>query len=137
LSISFWIQTTSYQLQQVFYKVSPNTSLNETYSVPLNFTQEGTLNFDLKNNNCNPGQGWKYSSANIGSITSWTNFILTHDGLNTKFFKNGQLLNSTTGAFSISNCPGGDLLFGCDWQFKNKLNGIEESIKESSRATRL
>ena len=134
LSISFWIQTTSYKLQQVFYKVSPNTSLNETYSVPLNFTREGTLNFDLKNNNCNPGQGWKYSSANIGSITSWTNFILTHDGLNTKFFKNGQLLNSTTGAFSISNCPGGDLLFGCDWQFKNKLNGNLDDIAIWNRA---
>jgi hypothetical protein len=134
LSISFWIKSTGNQFQQVFYKVTPNTALNETYSVPLNLTQTGTLNFDLKNNNCNPAVGWQYCSGNIGNISSWTNFVLTHDGSITRIYKNGQLLSTIPGAFPISNCPGGDLLMGCDWQMNNKLNGQLDDIGIWNRA---
>ncbi|MBM3921493.1 MAG: T9SS type A sorting domain-containing protein [Sphingomonadales bacterium] len=134
LSITFWIKSTGNQFQQVFYKVTPNTALNETYSVPLNLTQTGTLNFDLKNNNCNPGVGWQYCSGNIGNISSWTNFVLTHDGSITSIYKNGQLLSTIPGAFPVSNCPGGDLLMGCDWQMNNKLNGQLDDIGIWNRA---
>ena len=134
ISISFWIKSTGNQFQQVFYKVTPNTAINETYSVPLNLLQAGTLNFDLKNNNCNPGIGWQYFSGNIGNISSWTNFVLTHNGSISRIYKNGQLLSSIPGAFPISNCPGGDLLIGCDWQMNNKLNGQLDDIGIWNRA---
>ena len=134
LSISFWLQSTGNQFQQVFYKVTPNTALNETYSVPLNLTQAGTINFDLKNNNCNPGQGWQYSSVNTGALSSWSHFVLTHDGVTTKIFKDLQLLNTTTAPFPISNCPGGDLIMGSDWQFNNNLNGKLDDIGMWNRA---
>lgn len=134
LSISFWIQSTGNQFQQVFYKVSPNTALNETYSVPLNLLQPGTINFDLKNNNCNPGLGWQYSSSFIGPVSNWSYFTLVHDGSTSKIYRNGQLLNSFSRTFLISNCPGGDLLIGCDWQFNNKLNGKLDDIGIWNRA---
>lgn len=134
LSISFWIQSTGNQFQQVFYKVSPNTALNETYSVPLNLLQPGTINFDLKNNNCNPGLGWQYSSSFIGPVSNWSYFTLVHDGATSKIYRNGQLLNSFSRNFLISNCPGGDLLIGCDWQFNNKLNGKLDDIGIWNRA---
>ena len=134
LSISFWIKSTGNQFQQVFYKVTPNNAAKETYSVPLNLIQAGTLNFDLKNNNCAAGQGWQYSSANTGSLSNWTSFVLTHDGINTKMYKNGQLLLSKTGSFPISDCPGGDLLIGCDWRFNQKLNGQLDDIGIWNRA---
>ncbi len=134
LSISFWIQSTVSQFQQILYKVTPNTAANETYSVPLNLTQSGTLNFDIKNNSCTPGQGWQFNSTSIGTILNWTNFILIHDGVNTKIFQNGQLIFTIPANYPIANCQGGDLLMGCDWNFNNKLNGRLDDIGIWNRA---
>ena len=133
ISIGFWVKSSSNLFQQIIYKVTPNTAANESYSIPLNLTQAGKINFDLKNNNCSPGQGWNLFSTNV-TTSNWTYIVLTHDGVNSKIYQNGQLISNNLANFNANNCQGGNLLIGATWQYSNCFNGQLDDIGIWNRA---
>jgi hypothetical protein len=134
ITINFWINSSSSLFQQIIYKVSLNTAQNEEYSIPINLTAPNQINFDLKNNSCSPGIGWISFINNNVILSNWQNIAFTHDGIYTKFYLNGNLINSQSANFNIANCPGGKLLFGIAWNLQNGFNGKLDDIGIWNRA---
>ena len=133
LSVGFWIYTNSVIFQQVFYKVSGGTAQNEEYSIPINLNNQNEINLDLKNNSCSPGVGW-VSFSNAATLSNWRYVTFTHDGSITRFYLDGNLINSQNASFNIANCPGGDLILGISWDFQNAFNGKLDDIGIWDRA---
>jgi len=133
LTVGFWINTNSVIFQQVFYKVSLNTAQNEEYSIPINLNNKNEINLDLKNNSCSPGVGWIYFN-NSAALSNWKHVIFTHDGISTKYFLDGNLINSQKANFKIANCPGGSLILGIAWNLQHAFNGSLDDIGIWNRA---
>ena len=133
LSIGFWINTSAVVYQQVLYKVSINTAQNEEYSIPINLNNPNEINLDLKNNSCSPGVGWVYF-GNSALLSNWKHIVFTHDGSITRFFLDGNLINSQNANFGISNCPGGSLLLGIAWNLQHAFDGSLDDIGIWNRA---
>ncbi len=133
ISIGLWIKTNSNLFQQVLYKVSLNTAQNEEYSIPINLLSPNQINFDIKNNTCLPGIGWM-SFTNNANLSNWVHVSFTHDGSITKFYLNGNLINSQVANYNVANCPGGKLIMGITWELQNGLNGLLDDIAIYNRA---
>ena len=133
VSVSICIKSELNNFQQVVYKVGLNTAQNEQYSIPINLNDNNQINFDLKNNSCIPGQGW-VSFSNSCNFNQWKHIVFTHDGFFTRFYINGQLINSQNNLFDVANCPGGDLIFGIAWDLQYGLLGQIDDIGIWNRA---
>ncbi len=133
ITISAWVKCHSTTpINQIVYKGSIQ-AVGEAYSFSM--APGGNPSLGCKvNSNCETAVGWDAGTTDPQAITpdTWVHLVGTYDGATSKFYTNGILVDSGTGAGLIDDCIGGGLRFGFNhlrW-FASTGDGFNGSIDD-------
>jgi hypothetical protein len=138
-SISFWLNTTSTNIQVPIKKNTYQNAANEQFSFALNDLNPSSVQFSCKFNNpsCTPGLGW-IKNEKVKSILDgkYHHIVGTANGNKINLWLDGVLINSITGpTSSVSSCFNGDIQVGREWSsFNNYFIGKIDDIRIYNRS---
>jgi hypothetical protein len=137
-SVSFWIQVDDSTDQNVsFFNTDPHTIEAFGYNYYLNPARH--FHFFL-GNGANGISGWSIALNNsfnaqpsLPSFNNWFNYAVVLEGLQWRFYINGELVNTFNSSQATSNVLA-DLFFGNDAVNTSAINGSIDDIAIYNRA---